>query len=450
MADVTQAAKRKEDDMWSSRPAFYFAAVGAAVGFGNVWRFPALSVEYGGGAFFIPYFLAFFLIGIPILTLEIGFGQFWQTGDVGVFGSFNPRLRGVGVASVACGWMLVVYYSVLIAWVINAFFDAFGDSAPWADEGVTGDIAITYFLEEIIGTSTLGESQKATRMVWVNVGYSAVAWLTVWGCLAFGTKTTGRIAYVTMGIPVIVLFVFLIKSLTLTGASAGIEIYIGKWDVSVLTERGDVWSRATTQIFFSVGITFGIMTAFGAHCKRDEPAFLNSVVIATANSMFSIISGFAVFAALGHLAYLEGVPVEALNYGGFSLVFGTWPVVLGTLPGGIHWVRLLFFDLFLLGLDSAFAMMEGIITVTSDTTRFKDTPKWKLTGSFCLVSFLLSIMYCTDAGLNWLDVIDYYINFVMTLVGFFETFGAGWIYGMETQIENVGYKAGTCNAEPSD
>jgi SNF family Na+-dependent transporter len=445
---VAKGSKEREDgDVWSSRPAFYFAAVGAAVGFGNVWRFPALSVEYGGGAFFIPYFMAFFFIGIPILTLEIGFGQYWQTGDVGVFGSFNPRLRGVGVASVACGWMLVVYYSVLLAWVINAFFDAFTDSAPWADEDVNGKIAIDYFLEEIIGTKTLGADGTATRIVWANVGYSALGWVAIWGCLAFGTKVTGRIAYFTMGIPILVLLIFLIKSLTLEGASDGINIYIGVWDLSVLKDRPDVWSRATTQIFFSIGITFGIMTAFGAHCKRDEPAFLNSCVIAGANSFFSIISGFAVFAALGHLAYLEGVPVEKLEYGGFSLVFGTWPVVLGTLPGGIHWVRLLFFDLFLLGLDSAFAFMEGILTVSSDTERFKDTPKWKITGSFCLVSFLLSIMYCTDAGLNWLDVIDYYINFVMTLVGFLECFGAGWVYGIEEQIKNVGDKAGKCNAE---
>jgi SNF family Na+-dependent transporter len=188
------------------------------------------------------------------------------------------------------------------------------------------------------------------------------------------------------------------------------------------------------------------MTAFGAHCKRHEPAFLNSCVIATANSMFSVLSGFAVFASLGQLAYLEGTTVEKLNYGGFSLVFGTWPVVLGTLPGGIHWVRLLFFDLFLLGLDSAFAFMEGILTVSSDTERFKDTPKWKITGCYCGVSFLLSLMYCTDAGLNWLDVIDYYINFAMTLVGILETFGAGWVYGIEEQIKNVGFKAGKCNA----
>lgn len=393
-------SKRAEDDIWSSRTAFYFAAVGAAVGFGNVWRFPALSVEYGGGAFFVPYFLAFFIIGLPILILEIGFGQYWQTGDVGVFGGFNPRLMGVGVASVACGWMLVSYYSVLIAWVINAFFDSFGGDSPWADEGVTGDIAIDYFTNEIIGASTLGADQKATRMIWINVAYSALTWLTVWGCLAFGTKATGRIAYITMGIPIVVLLIFLIKSLTLTGASDGIEIYIGKWDMQSLTEQGDVWSRATTQIFFSLGITFGIMTAFGSHCRRSEPAFLNSVVIATANTIFSVISGFAVFAALGHLAYLEGVNVEELNYGGFSLVFGTWPVVLGTLPGGIHWVRLLFFDLFLLGLDSAFALLEGVLTVCSDTVMFQNTPKYKIAGVFCLLTFLMSILYCTDAGLN--------------------------------------------------
>ena len=210
-------SKRSDDEIWSSRAAFYFAAVGAAVGFGNVWRFPALSVQYGGGAFFIPYFLAFFLIGVPILVLEIGFGQFWQTGDVGVFGSFNRRLMGVGVASVACGWMLVSYYSVLIAWVINAFFDSFSGNSPWDDEGVTGDIAIDYFVNEIIGASTLGEDQKATRMIWANVGYSAVTWVVVWLALAFGTKTTGRIAYVTMGIPIVVLFIFLGKAVTLEG-----------------------------------------------------------------------------------------------------------------------------------------------------------------------------------------------------------------------------------------
>lgn len=79
------------------------------------------------------------------------------------------------------------------------------------------------------------------------------------------------------------------------------------------------------------------MTAYGSHCPRGEPAVLNSCVIGFSNAMFSFISGFAVFAALGHLSHLSGVPVDEVPYAGFSLVFGTWPVVFGSFSGGDHW-----------------------------------------------------------------------------------------------------------------
>ena len=115
---------------------------------------------------------------------------------------------------------------------------------------------------------------------------------------------------------------------------------------------------ACSQVFFSISLTFGILTSYGSHCKRDEPAVLNCCVIVASNSIFSVITGFAVFCALGHLAQTAGIAVTDIPYAGFSLVFGTWPVILATLPGGIHWVRLLFFDLFLLGIDSAFAFVE--------------------------------------------------------------------------------------------
>jgi hypothetical protein len=134
-----------------------------------------LAADYGGGAFFIPYLLALFLIGIPLLILEIGLGQYYQTGDVGVFGSFHRRWKGVGVSSVACAYMVVTYYTVLIAWVINAFFDSFGDDDPWAKEGTTGKIATNYFINKIIGAGTLGADGRPTRIVWDNVGYSALA-----------------------------------------------------------------------------------------------------------------------------------------------------------------------------------------------------------------------------------------------------------------------------------
>jgi hypothetical protein len=106
--------------------------------------------------------------------------------------------------------------------------------------------------------------------------------------------------------------------------------------------------------------------------------------------------------------------------------------------GGAHWVRLLFLDLMLLGMDSAFAFLEAFITVLHDTVYFKDTPKHILLLPPTILGWLFSIIYCTDAGLNFLDVIDFYINFVMIVVGFFEAFGSGWAYGMVHQIELLG------------
>jgi len=424
---------------FGNRFAFYMAAVGSAVGFGNVWRFPSLAASYGGAAFLIPYLMALIFIGIPVLFLEIGFGQYHQTGDVGVFGSFSKRLRGVGLCSVLTGYMLLCYYSMLISWVINAFVDSWSPNAPWLSESVTGDDGADYFFDSIIGMETLNGGSSATRMVTANVLYSFLTWFVVFLSLAFGAKITGRVTYFTMGFPILLLFVFLFRGISLEGASDGIALYIGdRSDISVLSEKPDVWTLAVTQIFFSLSVTFGTMTAYGSLVPRSEPAFMNTIVIACSNCGFSFIAGFAVFSSIGHLAYLKGVDVTDITFTSFGLVFGTWPVVLSTLPGGIHWIRFLFLNLVLLGIDSAFSILEGVITVLKDTTFFKDTPRWIVTFICSVTGFLLSLMYALDTGLYWLDVIDYYINFMLLIVGILETFSAGWIYGIDKQIEELG------------
>jgi len=215
---------------------------------------------------------------------------------------------------------------------------------------------------------------------------------------------------------------------------------LGEWDMSLLTTKGDIWSTAASQIIFSLSLTGGVMTAYGSNCPRTEPALLNSTVVAVANSTFSFIAGFAVFGSLGHLAFLEGSEVQSIGLRkGFGLVFGTWPVILNTLPGGIHWVRLLWFNLYLLGIDSAFSGVEAILIVLRDTTLFRGVTNWKLAGGLCFSCFLLSLPMCTDAGFKLLDTFDFYINFMFLLVGFLETFAAGWINGLDEQIKSVGW-----------
>lgn len=345
------------------------------------------------------------------------------------------------MCSLACAFVVSTYYIVLIGWVVNAFVSSFDENAPWGRPGLTGVEALKYFNDDIIGMNTVVDPDKMpTRIVWTNVGYSAFVWVVISLVTGFGLKTTGRITYVTMGLPFLLLFVFLGRAASLEGAGDGVSAYVGKWDLSVLVKEKEVWSVACSQVFFSISLTFGLLTSYGSHCKRNEPVLLNSCVVIGLNSMYSVITGFAVFCALGHLAHLEGVEVTDLPLAGFGLVFGTWPVVLGTLPGGIHWVRLLFFNLFLLGIDSAFAFVESFVTVLRDTVFFRDTPRRTLILGCIVPNFFCGLLYCTDSGYYFLDVIDFYINFVMLLVGFFEAFGAAWAYGILDSYKRIGVK----------
>jgi solute carrier family 6 GABA transporter-like protein 1 len=268
--------KRKEKERWNSRLSFILASMGAAIGFGNVWRFPQLAYQYGGGAFFIPYLMALFFIGIPILVLEISLGQVYQMGDagrcycslfilffalshvigwgvdtyllcfssfllshnVGAFGSIHKRLTGIGVGSILCAYLLICYYVPLISWVANAFFDSFGSVFPW--DGLTGSEASNYFQDEIIGMSTLDEPDLwPSRLIGKNVGYLFMSWSIVFMCVLFGVKAEGKIVFFTMGLPIILMFVFLVRACTLTGSSDGIKAYIGgKLSSSLLMLRG--------------------------------------------------------------------------------------------------------------------------------------------------------------------------------------------------------------------
>ena len=252
-------------ERWENRPAFLLAAIGAAVGFGNVWRFPSLVYKYGGGAgFFVPYILALFLVGIPLLVLEIATGQHLQTSEVGVQHHLNKHTKGVGVGSVLAGFLVVTYYVPLVSWCLRAFLESFGGmGSEWED--IEGSGATNYFYHDIVGQHTLDEDRKPTRIVLGNVAYLAVTWGIVAACLAFGLKWTGRVAYVTMGSPIVMLLVLLARALTLDGSSAGIRSYFGGgWDLSVLTEQPDVWSTAASQIFFSIGVAVSASAAAAA------------------------------------------------------------------------------------------------------------------------------------------------------------------------------------------
>merc|ERR1711935_853940 len=123
----------KKRERWMNRPTFILASIGVAVGLGNFWRFPYLTNKYGGGFFFLPYLIALFTMGIPLLLMELSLGQKFQRGDIAVFGGINKRLRGIGIASVFSSYIITFYYNVIISWALIYFVMSFVSPLPWSE-----------------------------------------------------------------------------------------------------------------------------------------------------------------------------------------------------------------------------------------------------------------------------------------------------------------------------
>eukprot|EP00397_Hematodinium_sp_SG-2012_P003943 GEMP01003953.1.p1 GENE.GEMP01003953.1~~GEMP01003953.1.p1 ORF type:complete len:830 (+),score=119.35 GEMP01003953.1:60-2549(+) len=339
--DISDDAAPENRERWSSRAAFVVAAIGSAIGMGNLWRFPHLCFKFGGGAFFIAYLLSLFFLGIPLLILEVGLGQSFQGGDAVVFGKMHPRLRAVGLASVWASFMFVGYFCVMIAWFVRMFLHSFSTPLPWQEDlyKYSSRGAFSWALQFVMEANTEKDAVPDS-FSFINWACLIFVWLSVWACLFFGIKSTGRSTYFTMGLPVILIIVLLFRGITLKNAGYGLMQYLGKCDWSILTNESSVWSEACTQIFVSIGVTYGVMTAYASYNSTGENVHTNSWIVALSNSAFSIVGGFAVFSSLGHMCYFQSekfldgrtltyattlpnttATFDTYPYGGFGLPF---------------------------------------------------------------------------------------------------------------------------------
>lgn len=255
------------------------SSVCAAVGFGNIWRFPALVYKYGGGGIFVlPYLLGVVLIGVPFVVQELALAQHLQQASaVNNQQALNKHTKGVGVSGVLSGLLIALYAMPMVSWCVRAFCESFGhanvtnyykgNDDDAASTSLSGSNAARYFFHNVIGQYTLDEEQKPTRIVFLNVGYLAVTWILVGVVLRYGgihswTTTSGDtggtarswIAYSMLGLPLVLFGMVGLRSLTLPGASYGIHQYFGNWDIAVLWQQPDIWSSAVAQIFVSIGL----------------------------------------------------------------------------------------------------------------------------------------------------------------------------------------------------
>jgi neurotransmitter:Na+ symporter, NSS family len=418
--DDSQITGDEMRDRWDSRALFLFAAIGSAVGLGNVWRFPYLAYKFGGGAFLIPYGIALFSIGIPLLILELMLGQKFQSGSVEAFRKVNKRFEGVGIAGIMTSFIIVSYYAVVMAWMLVYFFRSFGNPLPWIGDSKT------YFFGEVLHL-TSGIDHLGGLNLLVLFALFAV-WVGIYFCVWKGVKSAEKVIRATAALPVIILLLLFFRGITLEGSFTGILYYV-KPDFSLL-KHGEIWLAAASQIFFTLSLAVGVMIAYASYNKPEQDVKKDAFIIAFVNSFISLFAGLVVFSILGYMTTVTGTSIKEVATSGPGLAFVVFPEALSLMPMSMLFSILFFVMLLTLGIDSAFSLVESVNTALRD--RFPTVSKSWIALFVCCWGFCFGIIYSTNAGLYFLDVIDHFVvEFGLVFLGLLQCLAVAWGYGAE-------------------
>jgi len=415
---------RDDSHGWSSRTAFVLGAIGSAIGIGNVWRFPFVCYENGGGAFLLAYLIALFTAGIPLLLLEMGLGHKTLSGPPRAYGSIKKPLEWLGWLAVLVGFVLVCYYAVIMSWCANYFVFSF--DLKWGDDPAgffnkflnKSDPTNIFSLGSIIPGILIG---LVVMWIWVV--------LSIWK----GAKTVSKVVYVTVILPWLILIIFVIRGVTLPGAMDGLAFYLTP-DFSKLLEP-KVWIAAYGQVFFSLSLGFGIMIAYASFLPKKSDIVNNVFIIALADSATAFVGGIAVFSGIGFLCHQTGSSIDQIS-GGPGLAFVTYPAIINQFPFAPQLFGILFFLMLLtLAIDSAFSLLETVVTGVMD--------KWHISRAtanigIAFIAMLCGIVFTTQAGLYWLDIVDNFnTNFVLIIVGILEAIAIAYVLGPKKLREHV-------------
>jgi neurotransmitter:Na+ symporter, NSS family len=399
---------------WGTRAGFILAAVGSAVGLGNIWRFPGVAYENGGGAFFLPYLFALLTAGIPLLILEFTIGHKYRGSAPLSFARMNKGSEWLGWWQVAISFVISTYYAVIIAWAMAYAYFSFGQK--W------GDDPLTFLVGDYLQVVDPGQVGSLVPSVFFPL---IIVWVIALGILFKGVKKGIEVAN-KIFIPalVILFFIIVVRALTLDGAIDGLNTFF-KPDWSQIA-NGKVWVAAYGQIFFSLSIAFAIMVTYSSYLPKKSDITNNAFITGFANSSFELLAGIGVFAALGFMAAQQGVGVDEVVSKGVILAFAVFPQIINELPAFSGAFGALFFTcLVLAGLSSLISIVETYIAGVQDKFNISRTKAVALGGG---LSALISILFATQGGLNFLDTVDAFINnYGVAFAGLVEIIIVAWV-----------------------
>ena len=394
---MAQSAPKRET--FSGRNAFIMAAIGSAVGLGNIWRFPYTTYENGGGAFIIPYLIALLTAGIPLLFLDYAIGHRHRGGAPLSYRRFSPHFEVFGWWQMMVNVIIGLYYAVVLGWA--ASYTYFSINGAW------GDKPIDFFIGEFL---KMGDIKNGVSFEFVGMvtGPLIAMWIIALGVLSLGVqKGIAKVSSVLMPVLVIMFMALVIYSLFLPGAKKGLDaLFTPDWSK---LSNPSVWIAAYGQIFFSLSICFGIMVTYASYLKKESDLTGSGLVVGFANSSFEVLAGVGVFAALGFIATAQGQEVSEVAKGGIGLAFFAFPTIINKAPFGEVLGVLFFGSLTFAALTSFISVIEVIISAIQDKLRVRRVKVTVIVGGpMMLVSVLL---FGTTTGLPMLDVFDKFVNY---------------------------------------
>jgi len=362
-------------ERWSSRVGFLLASIGAAVGLGNVWRFPAVVGENGGGAYLMPYLFAVFVFVVPLLVLEFAVGRSLRTDVVSAFRTVGERYAALGWMFAGTVLLLLSYYLVLTGWVL-AFL------------GASLDGAIPSF-------------SSFTATYWPVPAFLVAMALTA-GVVSAGVKSgIERFATIVMPVVFVVLAGLAIYASTLPGWTAGTRFFLTPRPAVLLDPS--IWSAAFGQAFFSLSVGQGAMLTYAAYLDDGTSLWRSAGVIALADVAVACTAGLVLFPVVFTFGLEPGAGTE--------LAFATLPRAFDAMPFG-RIVAVGFFGLLsVAALTSAVSLLEvGVAAATHATTWSRRRATAILTAIVFVLGLPAALSYTPAdvslAGVPFLDVVD--------------------------------------------
>ena len=387
-------------DRVGSRLGFLLLAAGCAIGLGNIWKFPYMVGQYGGGIFVLLYIVCLVAIGIPLLSVELSIGRGSQKSPVRMYDSLKPgsKWRVHGYVCLIGTIILMAFYTVITGLLLRYFITA----VTGGFEGI-----------DSAGSDAMYDSYTADPVT--TIGFTLL--VVVLGFLICAlplNKGLERVNKVMMIALLSIIFILAVNSLTVPGAMEGLKFYLVP-DLDRMAEHGfmNILVAAMSQAFFTLSIGIGSMAIFGSYLDKDRALFGESVSIASIDLFVAFVSGLVIFPAC--MAY--GVAVDS----GPNLIFVTLPAIFSNMAYGSFWGALFFMFLFYAAMSTVMTVFECI---SASFRELFGWTRWK-SSLICLVMMSLIILPCAlgfnvlswieplGAGTNILDLEDFIVSYLM-------------------------------------